>query len=451
MWPSFAQIKSMLSKKVGLIFLLIFAQFSLAAANPICATLFTIGRHIPNDPLLLNRTFEKDTLPWHMRSEGANIEKLWQHATGSRNNLIAIIDSGFDIEHPDLAGVIDLSAYQKNGMSMEDVRHNLALDPSHGTMTIGLLGAKGNNGIGISGVNQNARILPIPLESDGIILANKRPKLFSSSSESIRFAVDSGAKIVSVSSGTRENLADAITYAEKKGVLIVAAVANTDEGGYAPAVYTLVNSNILAVGGNTTSYVKDPTGKSTIINRPWGYRNRFAVDVSAPAENLLTLKNSKSDIYSLEKGYEDNGGGTSGACPQVSGIASLLWDLKPDLTPKDIKNILIESSRREGITDELRLATRSGGVIDGGKAAELVEKIKSNMFLAYPRAISIGVDFPFEISVSSKVPYKIISDDSVKIEGLKITPLKEGDFKVKVVNEKSGQTIEIQIHAEKVQ
>lgn len=293
-----------------------------------------------------------------------NVVPLWkQGVTGSRNILVAVIDTGVDYNHSQLAantfkntkeiagngidddqnGVID-DVYGANFVSGRGVGNGLD-DHNHGTHCAGTIGARGNDGEGISGVNWEATILPVKfLSSSG-----------SGSSEgavnSIKYATKMGAKIMSNSwggGGFSEAMKRAIEEAKDAGVLFVAAAGNdggnNDEDPHYPSNYDVPNVVSVAATDNNDAL-------ASFSN--YGSRT---VHVAAPGVSILsTVRNGGYAIYS----------GTSMATPHVSGIAALIWGANPEWTFADVKKRLIETSIP---VQNLRRKTVSRGRVDAYNA-----------------------------------------------------------------------------------
>jgi subtilisin family serine protease len=248
--------------------------------------------------------------------------EAWDITTGSDSVIVAIIDSGIDLNHPEFTGrimtgynYIDPSALPEDGFS-------------HGTHVAGIVGAAGNNGVGISGVSWNVRLMPLKILDDN---GNGDS---ANLAKSICFAVDNGAKIINMSIGDRNSswpckmadVEEAFKYAESKGVLLVGAAGNdSSESVNCPAAY----EQAIAV-----SSVTDYGGLSSFSN--YGEQ----VDIAAPG-------GGGARIYSTVPGGYDYKQGTSMATPHVSGVAALIWSLKPDLSHHEVREIL------ETTTDDL--------------------------------------------------------------------------------------------------
>jgi len=256
----------------------------------------------------------------------------WNITTGNENVIVAVIDTGVDWDHPDLADniwnntdeSIDGSDTDDNGY-IDDVRgwdfynndSNPMDDNGHGSHCSGIISAVGNNGIGIAGICWNCSIIPIKaLNSLGDGYADDL-------ANAIYYAVDNGADVISMSWGgyfESSLITDAINYADNNGVLLVGAAGNDniDRSPY-PAGY---DSVIAVAATNQTD------SKASFSN--WG--------------SWVDLAASGVDIYSTYTGdsYHE-GTGTSMACPHVSGLAALLLSNNSSIDSSHIKSMLKSS------------------------------------------------------------------------------------------------------------
>lgn len=262
-----------------------------AAITPPNATQWT-----PNDPLFGQL--------WGMQNIGTL--DAWQTIRTAHNIVVAVIDTGVDYRHPDLKA----NMWSKNGRYGYDFYDNDA-DPldeqDHGTHCAGTIAGVGDNGVGVTGVCWNTRIMALRfLGPDGSGSTADAVKC-------IDWAVANGAHILSNSwSGpdTSPALAEAITRAEQKGVLFIAAAGNTEGGHnndtapYYPASHANANIITVAAIGNG-----DVAGSFT-------HYGRQSVDIGAPGVGIVsTIRNGR--YAKLD--------GTSMAAPHVAGAAALIW------------------------------------------------------------------------------------------------------------------------------
>ncbi len=215
----------------------------------------------------------------------------WDLATGSSSVTIAILDSGVDMGHGDLAGKLVAGYDFVNGDSIPQD------DYGHGTHVAGIAAALTDNGAGIAGVSWGARIMPVK------VLNSVGNGTYSNVSAGIVWAVDHGAQVINLSLGGSAYsaaLETAVLYAYGNNVLMVASTGNT---GSNFVLYPARFSQVVAVGA------------SNMTNQPAGFSNYGAeVDLAAPGEN----------IYSTLPGAYGLKTGTSMSAPHVSGLASIL-------------------------------------------------------------------------------------------------------------------------------
>lgn len=240
---------------------------------------------IPNDPGWVNQ--------YNMTAIHA--QQGWDIATGSAAVTIAIVDSGVDLSHPDLAGKL-LPGY--------DFVNNDAIpqdDFGHGTHAAGIAAALTNNGLDVAGVSWGARILPVKVLNSG------GGGTYANVAAGIIWAVDNGAQVINLSLGgsaPSSVLADAVDYAASRGALLVAAAGNSGAGSVLyPAAYPAV----LAVAATDAA------------NQRAGFSNFGPdIDLAAPGVSIYSLNIGGGTIYRS---------GTSMAAPHVAGLAAILMGL----------------------------------------------------------------------------------------------------------------------------
>jgi thermitase len=239
-------------------------------------------------------------------------DKAWDTTFGSPSILVAIIDTGIDYTHPDLA-----PNYAPLGYDWVNNDADPMDDNNHGTHCAGIVAAALNNGIGIAGIAQ------IQIMAEKVLDANGWG-YDSWVTQGIYHAVDSGAKIISMSLGGSEDsppLHEAVKYAYDHGVLVVAAAGNTanDVKQY-PAAYEE------AIAVSATDALDDLASFST--HGDW-------VDLSAPGVDIFSTIRFGSYAYLS---------GTSMACPHATGVAALAWSAWPNYTMNQIRSLLLRSA-----------------------------------------------------------------------------------------------------------
>lgn len=303
---------------------------------------------VPNDPLYPQQWF-------YAEPNGADIEGPQAWATRTNCGTVAIVDTGADLNHPDLQtnlwqnpGEIPANGIDddKNGyvddVNGVDIRNGGApVDTNgHGTHVAGLVGAQGNNGVGVTGVCWKAKIMVVKFMS---VFGRGKP---ADAANGIRYAVKEGARIINCSFGTssqNEQLHDAIQYARSKGALVVVAAGNDgkniDTTPSYPASWT--DANILVVAATKAS-----GGLASFSNY-----GKTAVDVAAPGDDIL--------LTYIGNGYQKLDG-TSMASPIVAGIAAMVRQQNSKLSYKSIKDIVRKDADKP--------SSLSGKTVYGGRA-----------------------------------------------------------------------------------
>lgn len=266
----------------------------------------------PNDPQLSKQSYLKQI--------GA--PKAWETVREQTALTIAIIDTGVDLDHP------DLKANLVPGANLVDPNKSPDDDNGHGTSVAGVIAAVGNNGAGISGILWKAKIMPIKaLDSRG---DGTEQEL----GEAILYAVRKGASIVVLSVGLHRYspyMLDIVQYAESKGVLLVAAAGNEGmlQGAKAAVKYPAAYPTVLAVGGVKSNNTVDPRsnpGTELDLVAPW---------------NVYTT--AIGGLYQKEEG-------TSLAAPQVAAAAALVWARNKNMKPNQIRELLRQTAKDIGPT-----------------------------------------------------------------------------------------------------
>ena len=310
----------------------------------------------PNIKFQLDNTYPSDTRfteLWGLHNTGqlfgtidADIDmpEAWDFATGSREIIVAVIDSGADYTHPDLAGNMWINPLEMNGAAgidddgngfTDDIHgydfiHYIG-DPSdevgHGTHVAGTIGAVGNNGIGVTGVCWDVQIMALKF------IDNSHNGNAFSGMAAIEYAIAMGARIINLSWGGQNEIGTlfeaAIVRAGNAGLLMVTSAGNNnndnDVNPHYPASYDY--DNIISV---MASDFNDVRSDWYINGSNWG---GATVDLSAPGSSILSCEPGG--------GYGTRDG-TSMAAPHVSGAAALIWSTNPELNYQGIKDILLQ-------------------------------------------------------------------------------------------------------------
>ena len=303
-------------------------------------------------PLLLAaQTIEEQE--WHL--DALDIYSA-QDQTRGDGVVVALIDSGVDAQHPDLAGRVLPGIGYGSSKGTDGTT-----DPDgHGTGMAGIIAATGRNG-GALGIAPGAKILPIAS-------AEKEQFSLDVVAQSIRWAADNGAKVINMSLGFSSSmtptLVKAVNYAVEKDVVLVAATGNEGREVSAPANI----GGVIAVAGTTRD------------GKPWKSSNTGTDTVlAAPAEGIVTA--SPKAVF--PSGYAEMDG-TSAASAIVAGVAALVRAKHPQLPAKDVVNALIKTAK--DMAEPGRDATTGFGMINpmGALTAQL-PPVERNPLLPPPK------------------------------------------------------------------
>lgn len=254
---------------------------------------------IPNDPQFTNA--------WHLSK--IQSPNAWD-VSKADGITIAILDSGVDGSHPDLA------AHMVPGWNAVDSGSVTADINGHGTAVAGAAAAVTNNASGVAGVAWNAKIMPIRITNDASGYA-----YWSDVARGLNWAADNGADVANLSYAASDSaaVASAAQYLRSKGGLVLVAAGNDDlDPGLAD------NVNLIAVSATDANDAKA------------GFSNYGKyIDVSAPGVSILTTNNGGT--YAAWYG-------TSLATPVAAGVVALIQAANPKLTPDNVEKILKSSA-----------------------------------------------------------------------------------------------------------
>ena len=300
---------------------------------------------------------------WGMRR--VDMEAAWATARGASDNVVAVLDSGVDIGHPDLQANIWRNLGEIPGNGIDDDRNgyiddvhgwNTALGNGdvddtfgHGTHVAGTMAAVGNNRLGVTGVNWSASIMVINA-NEPVINAPVN------TTEGILYVVDQARRgvpisVINMSLGSviaQPSQGEAIALAGEAGITVVAAAGNSAEDNDAtphyPANYGL--ANIISVANSS-----EAADDALAVSSNYG---AVSVDLAAPGQNIL----STSPRSLTPSGYRVRSG-TSMASPLVAGAVALLKSAQPQATISDVREALFSSVDRS--------AALNGLVATGGR------------------------------------------------------------------------------------
>ena len=373
---------------------------------------------LPNDPSFsqlwgLNNTGQSGGTP----DADIDAPEAWDIQKGNPNLVIGVIDTGVDYNHQDLVGNIwtnpneiagDGIDNDSNGY-VDDIRgwdfaygDNDPMDvDGHGTHVSGTIAGKGNNGIGVTGVAWNAKIMPLKFLDD------TGSGYISDAIFAIDYATSKGVKLTNNSwggGGYSQSLYDAINAAGQQGALFIAAAGNdgtnNDVYPHYPSNYDL--ANIVSVAATTRN---DQLVTLSNTGGWWGSNYGLTtVDLGAPGHEIYST--TPGNTYSTYSG-------TSMATPHVTGAAALLWSQNPTWTAQQIKTTLMNtgdslsslagktvSGKRLNIYNALASANfpsvtvsvSPASVQEDGTTNLVYTFTRTNLNLSSPLTVNFGID-----------------------------------------------------------
>lgn len=323
----------------------------------------------------------------------------WDLQTGSTDIVVAVLDTGIDYNHADLAPNLWQNSAELSGIAGEDddangivddiwgVSYNGATvtgDPldddtadAHGTHVSGIIGAAGNNAQGVSGVNWSTRVMAVKILHGPLGLGSMSDII-----KGIGYAISNNANVINLSfdfPGYSNALESTIDDADANGVLVVSAAGNSgvdlDQSNVSPA--SIRSPNNIAVAAMTV-------GDTLPSFSNYGHTT---VDVAAPGG---AASYTVTGILSTMSPIAGNGdynylAGTSMAAPHVSGLAALVWSQFPTLDHHQVKARILNSI---DAVPELETKTISGGRINAYNA--LINPDSAAIFRVTPSTVAAG-------------------------------------------------------------
>ena len=302
---------------------------------------------------------------WGLKNAAAL--KAWSVSTGSQKKVVAVIDTGCDIRHPDLKKNIWTNPKEKdngrdndgnglvgdiNGWNFVSNNHDLTDNHGHGTHIAGIIGAEAGNKIGIAGVAPNVSIMCLKYFDPKVAKTDNLKNTIAA----IRYAVKMKVDVINYSGGGTEYSPEeraAIEEAEKAGILFVAAAgnerSNSDKFKYYPADYGLSNIiSVTAIDQKTQVLASSNYGVET-------------VDLAAPGHDIISTfpDNSYGKLT-----------GTSQATAFVTGAAVLVMAAKPNFTYADVKKHILSTG---DAVESLAMKTRTSRQLNLYKALTVLD------------------------------------------------------------------------------
>jgi subtilisin family serine protease len=264
---------------------------------------------VPSDPRYVNQAGYLQAM---------HLPDAWNTTTGNDSMVLAVVDSGVQLSHPDLAPrLVPGWDFVNNDSSPED-------DFGHGTMVAGIAGALTNNGQGVAGGAWRGRIMPIK------VLDSRGSANDDDIAAGITFAVDHGATVINLSlggPGASATLQSAVDYATRRNVVVVAAAGNDGTKGVTAATtphYPAACNGVISVGATDTA------GNHAAFS---SYGNW--VDVVAPGETIMSTSTGSNYVA---------GSGTSFSSPLVAAVAFLMRAADPNASQATVAARLISTA-----------------------------------------------------------------------------------------------------------
>lgn len=369
-----------------------------------------------NDPLL--------SYQWHF--DVIDAEDAWAITDGTPNVIVAVIDSGIDVDHPDLVSNIysaeDFFSFDDNfdlqghWVSSNNYPHD---DGGHGTHVSGIIAGSADNYFGIAGVASGVQILSLKAlgnvydETEDMWYrgTGSTYDIMDAFARAMEVQEDTGCEmVINMSLGGGSSLNEfqtLINEATAQGITVVAAVGNDHVDIDVTPHYPSNYNNVIGVAAAAPFKNDDyPTIKCVFDT---SYSNfGSAVDITAPGTSIASTYLGGQYVY-LD--------GTSMACPVVAGVAALLESAKPDLTPAQIESIIestATASNINGIYFDQNKGTDAGaGLINAGAALESLFSITINNygpFTAGNQPVAEPTASQYSTSISGTVTFTYYTD-----------------------------------------
>ncbi|MCB0406552.1 MAG: S8 family serine peptidase [Bdellovibrionales bacterium] len=355
-----------------------------------------------------------------------NAQQAWDKAgnKGSRDTIIAVIDTGADYKHESLAPNM-IPGYDFKDDDSDPMDETSFQNPGHGTHCSGIIGATGEVDGGITGLSPHVSIMPLRFlgaDGSGDLMAGIK---------AVDYAIEKGAKIISASWGAKvsasqaQPLIDAVKRASDAGVIFISAAGNdgasNDRTGFYPANAKFENTITVAASNSSD-------GKPS-----WSNYGRAIVDLAAPGDQIMsTVPNNKYQNLS----------GTSMATPLVSGLVGLLASQMPEITGAQARSLIQTTGAN------VNIETACNCRIDAGAA---MTALKQNTLTVVPAAATIAPNGTLQFSgFLGTGPYTFTSSNpsiaDIDANGM-LTAKSKGDVKVTVTDSAghSAQSLDIRI------
>jgi subtilisin family serine protease len=259
----------------------------------------------------------------------------WDIHTSGQAVVVAVLDTGIDLDHSDLTGQLWVNQEEIPGNALDDDANGyvddihgwnvldagssvIDDDHGHGTHVSGIIAARGNNGQGIAGMAWDSQVMVVK------VLDENGDGYYSGLATGLTYAADNGARVANLSLGgsnPSQILQDAVEYAHAHGTLVVASSGNTNSDVQYPAAY----ETALAIAASTRY---DERASYSCFGPE--------VDLAAPGSSILSTCEGGGYCYKS---------GTSMAAPHVAGLAALIYAERPTFAPDQVAQLLIETAQ----------------------------------------------------------------------------------------------------------
>ena len=349
------------------------------------------------------------------------IEKAW-NITRGEGVRVAVLDEGVDLNHTDLKANL-LLGYDATGNNSKGAP-NYHTDDAHGTSCAGIIAAEANNNIGITGIAYDAKIFPIRIAYSNGIPLGIRGRGWITSDEIIGNAINwtwqKGADVLSNSWGGGSPsfiISEAINNALTKGRNGKGCVVVFATGNYNTEVSYPANSNADIITVGAISPCGERKSPSSCDTEKWGSNYGRELDVMAPGVLIATTDLQGDNGYNPKvfihreaggtkltsdfsnKDYTNCFNGTSSACPHVAGVAALILSVNPDLTAKQVADIIEQTAQKVGGYNYQNTYTRPNGTWNNEMGYGLVDAYKAlqKATIAGPDEFCLRTDATFEL------------------------------------------------------
>ena len=307
----------------------------------------------------------------------------------TRQSIIAILDTGIDLDHPDLKDKIwkntkevingrdsDQNGYRDDVNGWDFVDNDADPNPAfsegyneeavkHGTIVAGVAAAVSHNGQGISGMSWHSQIMSLRvLDSTGA--GNVYSVI-----QAIDYAVDNGADIINMSfvgTGYSQSLANAIRNAYNKEILVVAAAGNTDPKINGINLDLSPSYPVCYDGSKVENMVIGVASVSQNLKKSKFSNFGDCIDLVAPGEGFYSTQAYQSNVSGFSNYYDGYWSGTSLSAPLVSGTLGLIKALRPGFSAEQIKNFVLNNTRDITNYDLDYKGELGSGLLDSAKA-----------------------------------------------------------------------------------